>query len=211
MNKISYLIAEKLLEIEAIKINFKEPFVWVSGIKSPVYCDNRLSLSNSAVRTIIKESYAEITKEKFPNVELIAGVATGAIAQGALVADMLNLPFVYVREKPKEHGMKKVVEGRLLPSQKTVIIEDLISTGGSSIRAMKELRNEKADVLGMIAAFTYEFPESVGTFNDNNCKLFTLTTFSILKDVAVEKGYISKEDAIRLVDWRNAPHSFIWD
>jgi len=210
MNKLSYVIAEKLLEIEAIKINFKEPYRWTSGILSPVYCDNRESLSFSDVRTIIKNGYVEVIKEHFPETEVIAGVATGAIAQGALVADMLNLPFVYVREKSKEHGLKKIIEGRLKPEQKTIVIEDLISTGGSSIKAMNELRNEKAIVLGMVAAFTYEFPAAKEIFETNNCKLFTLSSFSILKEVAVIKNYITEKEGIKLMEWHKDPKNYAW-
>jgi len=210
MNELSYLIAEKLLEIEAIKLNFKEPYTWTSGIKSPIYCDNRKSLSNNEVRTVIKKAYVDKIKEKFTAVQVIAGVATGAIAQGALVADELGLPFVYVREKRKEHGLMKLVEGDIKPGQKTVVIEDLVSTGGSSIKAVNELRNEKADVLGMISAFTYEFPSALKLFDENNCKFYSLSSFSILKKVAVEKGYLTDEEGVKLLEWHNNPQDFLW-
>ena len=201
MNKLAQSIAFGLLDIRAIKFNFIEPFVWTSGLKSPIYCDNRISLSHCELRTMIKDAYVQIIRENFPDTQLIAGVATGAVAQGALVADKLNLPFVYVREKSKAHGLKKLVEGIIEPGQKTVIIEDLVSTGGSSLRAMKELMKEGANVLGMTAIFSYEFPETIKIFKANDCKLFTLCNFSVLKDVAVEKGDITIEEAVQLMQW----------
>ena len=145
----SRTIVCKLLETRAIKFNFTEPFIWTSGWKSPIYCDNRMSLSDHKLRSLIKDAYVQIIKENFPEVEVIAGVATGAIAQGALVADALNLPFVYIREKRKEYGLKKIIEGNLEKGQKTIIVEDHISTGGSSIKAFEELINVQADVLGI--------------------------------------------------------------
>jgi len=208
MNELPCSIAEALLKIEAIKISFKEPFKWTSGIISPIYCDNRKSLSYSEVRTIIKNAYVEAIKKHFPEAQVIAGVASGAVAQGALVADELNLPFVYVRPERKEHGLMKIVEGHIEPGQKTVIIEDLVSTGGSSIKAMNHLRNENAEVLGMIAAFTYEFPEAKKQFEENKCVFYALSTFSKLKDTAVENGYISKEEGVKLIEWHKDPQNF---
>ena len=202
MSKLAYTIASKLLEMKAIKFNFDEPYVWTSGIKSPVYCDNRLTLSDHSLRSIIRDAYAEAIKEKFPQVQVIAGVATGAIAQGALVADKLNLPFVYVREKPKGHGLKKTVEGFIEPGQKTVIIEDLVSTGGSSLRALEELRNVKADVLGMVAAFSYGFPKAAEKFKEKACELHIISSFQMVKDIGIEKGYITKQQAIMLDEWQ---------
>ena len=210
MNESTYSIACGLLEMQAIKFNFKEPYIWTSGIKSPVYCDNRLTLSNHSLRSIIKEAYAQAIKEKYPEAQLIAGVATGAIAQGALVADKLKLPFVYVREKPKGHGMKKTVEGLIEYGQKTVIIEDLVSTGGSSLKALEELKNENANVLGMIAVFSYGFPEAAERFLVNNCALHIILTFQTLIKIALEKGYIDQQQSVLLQEWHNSPNSFIW-
>ena len=205
MNKSAYLIAHNLLKIQAIKFNFKEPFTWASGWKSPVYCDNRISLSSHNIRTIIRDAYVQTIKDKFPDVEVIAGVATGAIAQGALVADNLQLPFIYVRDKAKEHGLNKIVEGHFQPEQKIVILEDLVSTGGSSLKVLDELRKEGANVLGMTAIFTYEFPVAEKRFEENNCKLYTLSTFSVLKNVALEEGYITDEEANKLDEWHVNP------
>ena len=201
MNELAHLIARGLLQIGAIKFNFKEYYTWTSGIKSPVYCDNRISLSNHDLRSKVRDAYVDIIKNKFSDAEVIAGVATGAIAQGALVADKLDLPFVYVREKRKDYGLRKIVEGYLKKGQKVVILEDHISTGGSSIRAYEELRIVEADVLGMVAAFSYAFPVAKEKFDKNKCKLYTISTFSMIKDVALEEGYITKEEADRLDEW----------
>ena len=204
MNELAYSVACGLLQIQAIKFNFKEPYVWASGIKSPVYCDNRLSLSDHNLRSIIRDAYVEIIKEKFPDTEVIAGVATGAIAQGALVADKLNLPFVYVREKRKEHGLQRIIEGNLEKGQKTVIIEDLVSTGGSSLKALNELRDAHADVLGMVATFSYGFQEAIDNFKSKNCELHIISNFSMLKKVALEKEYINSEEVVMLDEWHKS-------
>jgi len=206
--ELSRAISRSLLQIQAIKFNFVEPFTWASGWKSPIYCDNRKSLSYSAVRTMIRDAYAEVIRANFPDAELIAGVATGAIAQGALVADRLNLPFIYVREKPKDHGLMKIIEGVFEPGQKVVIVEDLVSTGGSSLKVVNELRKENAIVLGMTAVFSYEFPVAIEKFRENNCKLYTLSTFSALQDVALEDGYITREDIDQLGEWRKNPETY---
>jgi orotate phosphoribosyltransferase len=210
MNQIEFsrTISRNLLQIQAIKFNFEEAYTWASGWKSPVYCDNRKSLSYSAVRTMIRDAYVKVIQANFPDVEVVAGVATGAIAQGALVADQLNLPFIYVREKPKDHGLKRIIEGVLDPEQKVVIVEDLVSTGGSSLKVADELRKENADVLGMVAIFSYEFPVAIEKFKEKNCKLFTLTTFSALQDVALEDGYITAEDVNQLCEWRKNPQIY---
>jgi orotate phosphoribosyltransferase len=202
------LIAHKLLKIEAIKLNLTDPFIWASGLKSPIYCDNRKSLSYHDIRTIIRDAYVEAILSHFPEVEVIAGVATGAIAQGVLVADKMNLPFIYVREKPKEHGLKKIIEGESPAGKKVVVIEDLISTGGSSLKVVNELRRENADVLGMVAIFTYEFDMAVKSFEDNNCKLVTLSDFSTLIHQAVEDKLIRESDVAVLQRWHDAPDKF---
>ena len=205
--EFSHFILRKMLHIKSIRFNFEEPFTWASGWKSPVYCDNRASLSNSDLRSLIRDAYVDIIQTEFPDVEVIAGVATGAIAQGALVADKLNKPFVYVREKAKNHGLKRLIEGVLEPGQKTVIIEDLISTGGSSLKAAQELRNAQAHILGMTAIFTYEFPVAVDRFKENNCKLFAISTFSKLINLALEDGYITEKEADKLRKWHQNPQS----
>ena len=200
-HQISQKIASNLLKIGAIKFNFKELFTWTSGIKSPVYCDNRMSLSCVELRNLIRDAYVEVIREKFPEVELIAGVATGAIAQGALTADKLNLSFVYVRDKHKDFGQKKIIEGNLKEGQKAVIIEDHVSTGKSSIKVLEELRNEGADVLGMIATLSYELPATEKTFIEKKCKLYTLSSFSTLKEIAVEEGYLTQQEVEMLNEW----------
>jgi orotate phosphoribosyltransferase len=202
------LIVHKLLKINAIKINPATPFTWASGWKSPIYCDTRKSLSHPEIRSIILDSYVETVRKHFPAVEIIAGVATGAIAQGALVADKMNLPFIYVREKQKEHGLKKIIEGESPKDKKVVVIEDLISTGGSSLKVLNELRNEKAEVLGMAAIFTYEFDTALKNFEDNKCKLVTLSDFSTLISQAVEDGFIKESDVSILWKWHDAPDKF---
>ena len=209
--ELSRAVARNLLNIKAIKFNFEQPFVWASGWKSPIYCDNRVSLSDCKVRSLICDGYVNIVQTEFPDTEVIAGVATGAIAQGVLVADKLNVPFVYVREKPKDHGMKKTIEGVIKPKLKTVIIEDLVSTGGSSLNAAKELRNAGADVLGMVAIFSYGFPLAIERFKENNCKLHTLSSLSALIDVAMEEGYITVKEIDNLNKWHNNPQYYFSD
>ena len=206
--ELSRSISRSLLQIKAIKFNFREAYTWASGWKSPVYCDNRKSLSYSVVRAMIRDAYVKVIQENFPDAEVIAGVATGAIAQGALVADQLNLPFIYVREKPKDHGLMKIIEGVLEPGQKVVIVEDLVSTGGSSLKAAEELRKENANVLGMTAIFSYEFPVAIEKFREKKCKLYTLTAFSALQDVALEDGYITEEEVDKLGEWRKNPQDY---
>jgi len=205
---LSHSVLRNLMQINAIKFNFGEPYTWASGWKSPIYCDNRISLSYSKVRSLIRDAYVNIVQTEFPEAEVIAGVAMGAIAQGALVADKLNLPFVYVREKAKDHGLKKLIEGVLHTGQKTVIIEDLVSTGGSSLKVLQELRNAEADVLGMEAIFSYEFPIAMDRFRENQCKLYTISTFSALVEVALEDGYITEEEIGKLDEWRKNPQAY---
>jgi orotate phosphoribosyltransferase len=205
---IKNLIAHQLLKINAIEINLTTPFVWASGWKSPIYCDNRKSLFHHEIRTIIKDAYVETVWKHFPDVELIAGVATGAIAQGALVADKMNLPFIYVREKQKDHGLKKIIEGDSPKNKKVVVIEDLISTGGSSLKAVNELRKENAEVLGMVAIFTYEFDTAIKNFEENKCKLVTLSNFSTLTDQAVKDGLIRESDVAVLHRWHDDPDNY---
>ena len=169
--------ASKLLKVKAIKLQPNNPFTWASGWKSPFYCDNRKTLSYPDLRNYVKLEIVHNILEYFPDVEAIAGVATGAIAQGALVADALNLPFVYVRSKPKDHGLENLIEGELKPGMKVVVVEDLISTGGSSLKAVEAIRNNACDVIGMIASYTYGFPVAEKAFEDAKVKLVTLTDY----------------------------------
>jgi len=198
-------IAEYLLQIKAIKLQPSNPFTWASGWKSPIYCDNRKILSFPAVRSYISDSFAELVKDLYPQAEIIAGVATGAIAHGALTADKLALPFIYVRSGAKEHGLGNQIEGYFEPGQKVVVIEDLISTGGSSLNAVKALREAGCEVLGMLAIFTYEFKKASDGFASEKCSLNTLSNYSVLVDTAVSIGYINQVEVETLKKWRIDP------
>ncbi len=182
--------AEFLLQINAIKLQPSNPFTWASGWKSPIYCDNRKTLSFPEVRSYIRDSFADMVKKLYPEAEMIAGVATGAIAHGALVADKLGLPFIYVRSGAKEHGLGNQIEGYFEKGQKIVVIEDLISTGGSSLSAVNALREAGCEVLGMLAIFTYEFKKASDSFEAAGCILHTLSNYSVLIDTAVNSKYI---------------------
>lgn len=197
--------AEYLLQIKAIKLQPANPFTWASGWKSPIYCDNRKTLSYPEVRSYIRDSFADLVKSVYPGAELIAGVATGAIAHGALVADAMNLPFVYIRSEPKKHGLENLVEGEVKPGQKAVIVEDLISTGGSSLKAYNALKEAGAEVLGMVAIFTYQFPVAQKNFDEAGCKVNTLSNYSALSQFALETGYIDNSHVETLAQWRQAP------
>ncbi|MGF1636464.1 MAG: orotate phosphoribosyltransferase [Cyclobacteriaceae bacterium] len=198
-------VASMLLEIGAIKLNPAKPFIWASGWQSPIYCDNRLSLSYPQVRSGIKEDLASLIYEKFENAEAIAGVATAGIPQGALVADKMNLPFIYVRSKPKGHGLENLIEGKTTPGQKVVVIEDLVSTGGSSIQAATALRKAGFEVLGMVAIFTYGFPIATTNFEAADLPLYTLSDYSVMLEQAVNSGYVKQEDLELLNSWRENP------
>jgi orotate phosphoribosyltransferase len=197
--------SEYLLQIKAIKLQPSNPFTWASGWKSPIYCDNRKTLSFPEVRSYIRDSFATLISELYPQAEMIAGVATGAIAHGALVADKLGLPFIYVRSGAKEHGLGNQIEGYFEKGQKVVVIEDLISTGGSSLSALKALREAGCDVLGMVAIFTYEFKKASDGFIAENCALNTLSNYSVLVDTAVKTGYIGQAEVETLKNWRVDP------
>lgn len=194
-------IAAALLQIKAIKLSPQSPFTWASGLRSPIYCDNRSTLSYPEVRALICRSFCVEIRERFPEAELIAGVATGAIAHGMLVAEELGLPFVYVRSKAKEHGLGRLVEGRLQSGQKTVVIEDLISTGGSSLKAVEGLRAEGAEVLGLLAIFSYGFPAADEAYRRAELQQLTLSDFSHLLPLAKAAGYISESEERELADW----------
>jgi len=198
-------VAEKLLKIKAVKLQPHNPFTWASGWKSPIYCDNRKTLSYPDIRNYIKIQIARIVQEKYPDAEVIAGVATGAIAQGALVADVLGLPFVYVRPTPKGHGLENMIEGDLKPNQKVVVIEDLISTGGSSLKAVEAIRNNGSKVLGVVAIFTYDFPLAKELFKDAKVKLTALSNYETVLKQALETNYISENDIETLKQWRINP------
>ncbi len=198
-------VAAYLLEIEAIKLSVKKPFSWASGWKSPIYCDNRLSLSYPKIRTYIKEQLAQHIKATFPEVEAIAGVATAGIPQGALVAEALNLPFIYIRSKPKGHGMTNMIEGKVVKKQKTVLVEDLISTGGSSLKAADALKEANVTVLGMASIFTYGFDIAKNNFKKANVKVLTLSNYAAMLEEAVANKYISSNDLISLKAWRVDP------
>lgn len=201
-------IARMLLEIKAIRLNPDEPFTWASGWRSPIYCDNRLTLSYPSVRTYIKNALADEAKHSFQNVQAIAGVATAGVPQGALVADSLSLPFLYVRPKPKDHGAKNLIEGRLEPGQKVLMVEDLISTGGSSLKAAQAVREAGGEVVGMLAIFTYGFPIAARQFAEAGIPLVTLCHYEALLQSAVELQYISSDQLQALQEWRQSPDTW---
>lgn len=203
--KITQQTADFLLQINAIKLEPSNPFTWASGWKSPIYCDNRKTLSFPEVRKFLANSFAEIIREKYPEVEIIAGVATGGIAIGVLVAEVLDLPFIYVRSEAKSHGTTSQIEGQYEKGKKVVVIEDLISTGGSSLKAVDALRNADCEVLGMVAIFTYGFQKAIDNFANTKCELHTLSNYNTLIDRAKETGYITDTEVERLQEWRVAP------
>lgn len=193
------------MQINAIKLQPANPFTWASGWKSPIYCDNRKTLSYPAIRKTIAQSFAHKIKELYPQTQVIAGVATGAIAVGVLTAEELGLPFIYVRSSSKAHGLTNVIEGHYEKGQKVVVIEDLISTGGSSLKAVESLREADCDVLGMLAIFTYGFDTAIQNFEKANCELHTLSNYNALISLAIEKKYISQEQVASLHEWRKNP------
>ena len=209
MKTLERLVAERLLKIKAVKLQPANPFTWASGWKSPIYNDNRKTLSYPEIRSFIKLELARTISEKYENADAIAGVATGAIAQGALVADLLGLPFVYIRSTPKDHGLENLIEGELKPGSKVVIVEDLVSTGGSSLKAVEAIRRDGCEVIGMVAAFTYGFPVAEEAFKNAKVSLVTLTNYEAVLDVALRTGYIEKEDIQTLNEWRKDPAH--WD
>lgn len=201
-------VAEFLLQIKAVKLQPNDPFTWASGIKSPIYCDNRVTLSYPNIRTFIRQQYAQTLIEAFGKPDVIAGVATGGIAQGALVAQELGLPFIYVRSEAKKHGMGNQIEGYFEQGQKVVLIEDLISTGGSSLKAVDALRDAKLDVKGLVAIFTYGFKVAEVNFENAKCPYRTLTNYDILLDHAEGNNIISEEEARSLLEWKSNPQSW---
>jgi orotate phosphoribosyltransferase len=205
MKTLEKQFAQKLLTVKAIKLQPSNPFTWASGWKSPFYCDNRKTLSYPALRNYVKIETTRLILERFPEADAIAGVATGAIPQGALVADALHLPFVYVRSTPKDHGLENLIEGELRPGMKVVVVEDLISTGGSSLKAVEAIRRDGCVVIGMVAAYTYGFDVAVKRFKEAKVPLVTLTNYEAVVSVALETGYIGEDELKILEEWRKDP------
>jgi orotate phosphoribosyltransferase len=205
MKKLERIVASKLLKIKAVKLQPSNPFTWASGWKSPIYCDNRKTLSYPPLRNFIKLELARLIREKYDQVDAIAGVATGAIAQGAMVAEELGLPFVYVRSTPKDHGLENLIEGDLKPGMKVVVIEDLISTGSSSLKAVEAIRADGSEVIGMMAIFTYGFPVADEAFRKAKVELTTLSNYEAVLDLALSTNYIHESELQALQDWRKSP------
>ena len=205
MKTLEKIFAGKLLKVKAIKLQPTNPFTWASGWRSPFYCDNRKTLSYPDLRTFVKLETARLIIERFPEAEAVAGVATGAIPQGAMVADTLALPFVYVRSKPKDHGLENLIEGDLKPGSKVIVVEDLISTGGSSLKAVEAIRNYGCEVVGMVASYTYGFDVAEKAFADAKIKLVTLTNYEAVVAEALRIGYIKESDVELLNEWRKSP------
>ncbi|MBK6330352.1 MAG: orotate phosphoribosyltransferase [Bacteroidetes bacterium] len=207
MNR-EFAVAEKLLQINAVKLNLQNPFTWASGWKSPIYCDNRKILSYPHVRDFIKSEMTNTVFTEFPDAEVIAGVATAGIPHGVLVADLLTLPFVYVRSKPKEHGMGNQIEGVLEPGKKVVVIEDLISTGMSSMQAVEALQQAGAEIIGICSVFNYGFDVARDLFASKQIKMISLSNYDALVSLALEKNIIDKADESLLKEWRVSPSSW---
>ncbi len=198
-------VSDFLLQIKAIKLNNTNPFTWASGLRSPIYCDNRLTLSYPKVRTYMRQQFVKAIQEVYGDVDAIVGVATGGIAQGALIAQELGLPFAYVRSTSKGHGLENMIEGVVEPGQSVVVVEDLISTGGSSLKAVTALRDAKCNVKGMVAIFTYQLPAATESFEKEKCKLVTLADYETMIGRALENNYIQDSDFESLSVWRNDP------
>lgn len=207
-NDVARHISATLMDIEAIKINTEKPYTWVSGWKSPIYCDNRLTLSYPEIRSIIKNKLTAAIVNNFPEVSVIAGVATAGIPQGVLIADNMNLPFGYVRSSPKGHGLENLIEGNLISGQKVVVVEDLISTGSSSLNAVKALKSAGLDVLGMVAIFTYGFKAASDQFENENIPLWVLSDYGIMIEEALKKNYIQSSEVELLKSWRVDPENW---
>ncbi|MDR2907764.1 MAG: orotate phosphoribosyltransferase [Bacteroidales bacterium] len=201
-------VAEYLLQIKAVKLNNQNPFTWASGRKSPIYCDNRVTLSYPEIRTYIRDQFVAIIREKYASADVIAGVATGGIAQGALVAQILEKPFVYIRAEEKKHGMHNRIEGHIAEGQKVVVIEDLVSTGKSSLLAVDALREANCEVLGMVAIFTYTLQTATDNFEKANVQLDTLTDYPTLLKQAVANGYVTENDLASLNEWSANPEKW---
>ena len=208
MDTLKKAFARKLLEVKAVKLQPNDPFTWASGWKSPIYTDNRKTLGFPSLRSFVKLALCHTIQEQFPEAEAVAGVATGAIAQGALVADELGLPYCYVRPKPKDHGMGNQVEGELPQGSKVVVVEDLISTGGSSLKAVEALRQAGFEVVGMVASFTYGFPVAEEAFRQAGVRLITLSDYEAVVEEAAKTGYIKDDEKAVLAEWRQSPSTW---
>jgi len=198
-------VSDFLLQIKAIKLDNANPFTWASGLRSPIYCDNRITLSFPKVRTYMRQQFVKAIQEEFGDGDVIVGVATGGIAQGALIAQELGLPFAYVRSQSKGHGLENLIEGVVEAGQSAVVVEDLISTGGSSLKAVKALREAGCNVKGMVAIFTYKLKAALDSFEKENCKLITLADYDTLIKQAVEKEFIKDSEMQSLIEWRENP------
>lgn len=205
MSLVESEVAKKLIDIKAIKVQPDAPFTWASGWKSPIYCDNRKILSYPETRTFVRDAFVKIISEKYPDAEVIAGVATGAIAMGALVAEVLGLPFIYIRSAPKGHGLENLIEGVMHKGQKVVVVEDLISTGGSSLNAAEAVVKAGGNVLGMVAIFTYGFPHAIENFAKAGIELTTLSNYHTLIETAVSLNEVSTSQVETLMKWRENP------
>ena len=203
-------IAKDLLDIQAVFLRPNEPFTWASGIKSPIYCDNRLTLSYPNVRDDIEQGLAKLIREYYPECECLMGTATAGIAHAALVANILGLPMGYVRGGAKYHGRNNRIEGLVKPGMKVIVVEDLISTGGSSLECVDALKDAGCEVIGMVAIFTYGLPKATANFNDKQCSFHTLTNYDALIEVAVENQYIQESDLIKLKSWKENPNDESW-
>ncbi len=208
MENLGQQIAEYLLQIKAIKLNPANPFTWASGIKSPIYCDNRKILSHPKLRNFVRDAFVEVIHDKFPDTEVIAGVATGAIALGVLVAEKMDLSFIYVRSSAKGHGLQNAIEGDFDSSKKVLVIEDLVSTGKSSLAAVRTLRQAGAEVLGMVAIFSYLLDVSTENFQKENCRLETLSDYNKLIEMAIAMNYIQQGQLNTLREWRENPNNW---
>ncbi|MEY3965821.1 MAG: hypothetical protein RL263_990 [Bacteroidota bacterium] len=208
MSHESAKLAKFLLEIKAVKLSPRNPFTWTSGIKSPIYCDNRTVLSYPEVRNFVADSLAAMVKEHFPEVDRLAGIATAGIAHGVLAADRLNMSYCYVRPEPKKHGLKNQVEGHMNEGDKVVLIEDLVSTGKSSMQAVEGVRNEGGVVIGVLALFSYGFADAHKRFADEGIPLYTISNLNVLSEVAAKEGFISGEDIEMVQQFAKDPHSW---
>lgn len=208
LSEVEQKVAESLLQIKAIKLQPKNPFTWASGLKSPIYCDNRITLSHPSIRTYIRQKLAEVVQEEFGSVQMISGVATAGIPQGVLVAQDLGLPFSYVRSDAKSHGRQNQIEGEVHEGQRVVVVEDLISTGMSSLKAVKALREAGCTVVGLISIFNYGFDSAIENFKEAKCRFVSLSSYDTLLEVAAEKGFILDSEIELLKKWRANPEEW---
>jgi len=202
-NEIANKVAEYLLQIKAIKLSPENLFTWASGIQSPIYCDNRKSLSHPELRNYIKQSFSDLVLDKFPSANAVSGVATAGIAHGALLADELNLPFSYVRSSPKGHGLQNLIEGEIRPGSKVIVVEDLISTGGSSLKAVEDLRKNGVEVIGLVAIFSYGFGKATKAFEEAQCPYYTLSNFDALLEYAKNNHLFDDAQVDFMKDWKS--------